>query len=265
MKFVKRACWFGLGLALVACGGGGDDPAPAQVVVPAPAPVVPASPPGGLYVGYYQEDSATNPEDPVPGAFSLNLPSGDGSFSGSMFFTYVGCQTSNVGLVSGTKTGSSLSGNWSGTVDGSAQAGTYTGTYDAAALVYSGTYLNAGGKQFRDLSPCIQYTIAPKGTWEMFAIESHSPATFNAAVNGRTISWGAVTGAATTLIYVLDPQVATSTGNPVVWQTIVTTGLSTSVPSTVALQSGRQYIAAVGVLEASYRRLAFTSQRFTLP
>jgi hypothetical protein len=264
MKFIKRAFWFGLGLALVACGGGGDDPAPTQVV-PVPTPVIPASPPSGLYVGYYQEDQATNPEDPVPGAFSLNLPSGDGSFSGSMFFTYVGCQTSNVGLVSGTKAGSSLSGNWSGTVDGTAQSGTYMGTYDPTALVYSGTYANAGGKQFRDLSPCIQYTIAPKGSWEMFAIESHSPATFNAAVNGRTILWGAVPGAAITLVYVLDPQIATSSGNPVVWQTVITTGVTTSVPSTMILQAGRQYIAAVGVLDASYRRLAFTSQRFTVP
>jgi len=223
-------------------------------------PVVPASPAGGLYVGYYQKDQATNPEDPVPGAFSLNLPTGDG-----MFFTYVGCQTSNVGLVSGTKTGSSLSGNWSGSVGGSAQSGTYTGTYDATALVYSGTYVNVGGKQFRDLSHCIQYTIAPKGTWEMFAIESHSPATLNAAVNGRTISWGAVPGAAITLVYVLDPQIATSSGNPVVWQTVITSGVTASVPSTVTLQSAKQYIAAVGVLDASYRRLAFTSQRFTLP
>lgn len=246
----------GAACALSACGGGD-----------AALAAAPATPGGGLYVGYYQEDPVTNPEDPTPGAFSLNLPAANGTFSGSMFFTYVGCQTSNVGVVSGSKTDLALSGNWSGTIDGLAESGTYAGTYDATAGVYTGTYLNAAGKQFRDLRPCIQYTIAPNGVFEMFSIESHVPSTFSVAVAPatRTITWGAVSGAATTLVYVLDPAIATSSGNPVLWQTVLAAGVTATVPSTVALVSGRPYIAVVGVLNSSFKRIAFSSLRFNAP
>ena len=257
---IRLQAWLlGTAIVLSGCGGGGGDAALAASTAPT------ATAPGGLYVGYYQEDPVTNPEDPVPGAFSLNLPTANGSFSGSMFFTYVGCQISNVGVVSGTKTDLALSGNWSGTVDGLAESGTYTGAYDGATLSYTGTYLNDKGKQFRDLRPCIQYTIAPNGSFEMFAVEAHSPATFVVAVSGRTVTWGAVAGAATTLVYVLDPVIATSTGNPVLYQTIVAAGTSLTVPSTLMLTSVRQYIAVVAVLDASYKRIAFSSQRFTPP
>jgi hypothetical protein len=51
-----------------------------------------AQAPGGLFVGYYHEDPVTNPEDPFPGALYLNLPSANGTYAGTMFFTYFGCQ-----------------------------------------------------------------------------------------------------------------------------------------------------------------------------
>jgi len=78
----------------------------AALLSAAPLAAPAAAGPDGLYVGYYQEDPASNPEDPTPGSIYLSLPAGDNAFAGSMFFTYVGCQTSNVGLVSGRKTGS---------------------------------------------------------------------------------------------------------------------------------------------------------------
>lgn len=244
--------------ALAACGGGGDG-------TPAPAPMPVGAAPGGLHVGYYQEDPATNPEDPVPGAFSLNLPNGNASFSGSMFFTYVGCQTSNVGTVSGTKTETTLSGNWSGTIDGSAQTGTYSGGYQTATQSYSGVYANAGGKQFRDLSPCITYTIAPNGTWEMFPIDATVPAGFTVLVSGRTVSWSVTTGAALTLVYVLDPVIAQAgSGNPVLWQTVITGSTNNAaIPGSITLQTGTEYVAVVGVGDASRQRSAFGSKRFT--
>jgi hypothetical protein len=245
--------------ALTACGGGGGD----DTSAPGPTPTPPAA--GTLHVGYYQEDPATNPEDPVPGAFSLNLPAGNASFSGSMFFTYVGCQTSNVGMVSGTKTDSMLSGSWSGTVDGSAQSGTYTGSYQTATQSYSGVYANSGGKQFRDLSPCITYTIAPNGTWEMFPVEAAVPAGFTVLVSGRTVSWSATTGAAQTLVYVLDPAIAQAgSGNPVLWQTVIAGSTNNAeIPGSVTLQAGKEYAAVVGVGDASRQRSAFGSKRFT--
>ncbi len=196
-----------------------------------------ASPPGGLYVGYYAEDPVTNPEDPTLGAFSLNLPNSNGSFSGSMFFTYVGCQTSNVGVVSGTKSDLALSGMWSGTIDGVAQSGSYSGTFDAALLSYQGVYTNSAGKQYRDLRPCIEYYIAGNGTWEMFPIDARVPASFATTVASRTISWVAVGGAAQTLVYVLDPVVAQTSGNPVVWQALF--GQSQAPRCPQPLQSAR--------------------------
>ena len=39
-----------------------------------PAAAVPAE---DLYVGWYQEDPLTNPEDPTPGSVHLSLPAGD--------------------------------------------------------------------------------------------------------------------------------------------------------------------------------------------
>ena len=123
----------------------------------------------------------------MPGAFVLNLPSTDSAFNGSMYFTYVGCQTSNVGNVSGTKAGNTLSGTWSGTVDGSAQSGPYNGTYDPVAGYYQGVYSNSGGKQFKSIPDCIEYHIAPNGTWEMFAVEQNQPSTFNVAVAGPSV------------------------------------------------------------------------------
>jgi hypothetical protein len=229
-----------------------------------PGPGTPT--PGGLYVGYYQEDRTNDPDDPVPGAFSLNLPSGNASFSGSMFFTYVGCQTSNVGTVSGTKSDAALSGQWSGTVDALAQSGAYTGSYQAATMSYSGTYTNVGGKQLRDLLPCIKYTIAANGVWEMFPIEAAAPEGFTVFVERGSIRWSFTSGAAQTLVYLLDPVIAQTSGNPVLWQKIVTGSInSEDLPDTVTLQTGKEYVAVVGVGDASGQRSAFGSKRFTLP
>ena len=173
--------------------------------------------------------------------------------------------TSNVGTVGGSKNDLSLWGQWSGTVDGSRQSGTYTGTYDADTQFYSGTYANNGGKQYRDLRPCIQYTIAPKGTWEMFPVEARVPAGFSIAVAGRSISWSATTGAASALVYVMDPVIAQGSGNPVLWQAVVNPSMAATIPATVPLQSGKEYIAVVGLSNSAHERLAFSSLRFTQP
>jgi hypothetical protein len=260
-KFKTLAAAFAAVSALAACGGGGsdDDDSPA----PGPAP---ASAPGGLYVGYYQEDPATNPEDPTPGAFSLNLPDTNSAFAGSMFFTYVGCQTSNVGTVAGTKTDGALSGTWSGTIDGGAESGAYSGSFQTATQSYSGTYTTDGGKKSRDISGCINYFIAPNGTFEMFAVEAAVPAGFTVQVAGRNISWSATSGAALTLVYVLDRAAAQSgSGNPVRWQTVVigSSPNSATVPANVTLQAGTEYIAAVGIGDGAAQRIAFGSRRFT--
>lgn len=219
--------------------------------------------PGGIYLGYYAEDPKTNPEDPTLGAFVLNLPSSNTSFSGAMFFTYVGCQSENVGIVSGNKTDAGIAGNWSGSLDGVVNTGSYTGSWQTASQSYSGTFTNAGGKQFRDLRPCIQYYIAPNGSFEMFAAEKLIPDTFQISITGRTLSWSNVNGSSVALVYVMNPQIVQTSGNPVVWQTIVPASGSVTIPQTVNLKAGSDYLVGVALTSDSLQRLAFGSKRFT--
>lgn len=235
---------------LAACGGGsgggGADSAPA------------ATAPGGIYLGYYIEDPTTNPEDPTVGAFSMNLPAGNDRFSGAMFFTYSGCQTRNVGIVSGNKSGFEVSGRFAGTVDGTSQAGSYSGVYDQAQKRYAGVYTIDGGKQFIDRSPCVQYFIAPRGGFEMFPEGSSTPASFTATVNDNTISWSGVQGAVGYLVYIYNTTPGLS--DPIVWQAI-STGTSQSHSQTL---TGRtRHLAAVLAVNDQGQRLGFTSVSFT--
>jgi len=225
-----------------------------------------APPPGGLYVGYYQEDPRTNPEDPTPGAFVLKLPEGDAPFDGAMFFTFVGCQHSNVGKVKGTKTGNALKGTWAGNVDDSPQSGPYNGTYDPVAGYYKGVYFVSGGKQFKNIEGCIQYYIGPNGTWEMFRVGQNQPATFKATVSGSSVSWPAVPNGAMTLVYVIDPAVAQAgNGNPVVFQTIVPAQVTRFNLAAARLTKGKEYIGAALINNRKSERVAFASQRFVAP
>jgi hypothetical protein len=223
-----------------------------------------ASPaPGGAYIGYYQENPATNPEDPVPGAIYLRLPPGDDAFSGEMFFTYIGCQSSNVGSVSGRKAGASLSGSWSGTVDDRPQRGTFTGSYDAANGFYSGTYTNAGGKQHRDLNPCIEYFIAPDGAWALFPVERNIPAGFEIRVTGNAVRWLRQAGAEGSLVTIFDAALlAAPQGNAIVWQTVLEADDHMTSLSDVRLVRGKEYVMSVVVLGDTAQRLAVGSRRF---
>jgi hypothetical protein len=223
-----------------------------------------ASPaPGGAYIGFYLENPVTNPEDPVPGSLYLRLPAADAAFSGEMFFTYVGCQSSNVGNVSGRKSGRSLSGNWSGTVDEVAQRGAFTGSYDAANGYYTGTYTNAGGKQHRDLNPCIEYYIAPNGSWALFPVERNFPAGFEIRVTPNSARWTSQAAAEGSLVTIFDAAtLAASQGNAIVWQTLVDSDAPRTSLSDVSLVRGREYVLAVVVLGATADRLAFGSRRF---
>lgn len=224
------------------------------------------SAPGGLYVGYYQEDPLTNPEDPMPGAFVLNLPENDAAFEGAMFFTFVGCQRSNVGVVKGNKAGYALSGTWSGNIDNSAQSGPYQGSYDPASGYYKGLYSNSAGKQFKDIPGCIQYYIGPNGSWEMFAVEQSQPAGFNVSVSPSKVSWSRVPNAAMTLVYLIEPGLAKAGGaNPIKFQTVVPAQVTSfSIPAG-GLTKGKEYIAAALITDGKAKRLAFASKRFVAP
>jgi hypothetical protein len=219
-----------------------------------------------VYLGYYQEDPATNPEDPTMGSVYLNLPASDSDFSGTMYFTYLGCQSHNLGTISGTKAGALLKGQWNGSIDGTEQTGTFTGTYSAAQSAYAGTFTVAGGKQRIDIPACISYYIAPKGSFELFAIGKQVPSNFSVSMNGNTVSWNPPSGAVMTLVYVLDPAIAHSGhGNATVWQTLVLGPQGSANLSNAGLLSGHAYLIAVGASDSRFHRLSFASSRFTAP
>ncbi len=218
--------------------------------------------PGGLYLGYYHEDRATNPEDAMPGAVHFALPEGDAAFSGTLFFTYVGCQSASLGAIEGTKAGLALAAQWSGPVDGTPQQGALQGTYDPAVGSYSGTYTVAGGKQFFNIPSCISYYIAPGGTWEVFPVGVNSPPTFEVSLVGTVASWPAVAGGAEVLLSIIDTTVAANPagGNAVRWQAYFPSAI-TSYDIGLAGQGLRPGDAlSVATFDPAGKRLTFGSK-----
>lgn len=221
----------------------------------------------GLYVGYYQEDPLTNPEDPTPGSIYLSLPAGDSGFSGSMFFTYVGCQSESLGTVSGTKAGTSLKGEWGGSVDGTAQKGGFEGAWSADVGGYVGTYDVAGGKQHVAIPDCIEYYIAPRGTWELLPVGAHVPAGFGITVTGTTVSWTPPPGVMMTLVYVLDPELAKTRGvRATLWQTLLFgPGKHTADLRLAHMKPGHSYVVAVKLNDGAMKRAGFASKAIVAP
>ena len=219
-----------------------------------------------LYVGYYQEDPIDNPEDPTMGTVYMKLPSIDGRFAGSMYFTYVGCQTSNVGSVTGDKAAAHLRGTWNGTLDGTAQKGTFDGNRTTQLDIYRGTFTVAGGKPHITVGSCIQYYIASKGTFELFAVGGSDPVDFSVSVHDNAVSWSPPSGAAMVLIFVLDPTLALDGHrNATLWQTLVPGTQARVDVSHIGLIKGRQYVAAVGITDSNSRRMNFGSTSFIAP
>jgi hypothetical protein len=97
----------------------------------------------------------------------------------------------------------------------------------------------------------------------MFAAEKLIPDTFKISVTGRTLSWSNVNGSSVALVYVMNPQIVQTSGNPVVWQTIVPASGSVTIPQTVNLKAGSDYLVGVALTSDSLQRLAFGSKRFT--
>jgi hypothetical protein len=239
-------------------------PANAEKEAPAASDAAVAVP-EGIYLGYYQEDPATNPEDPTMGSVYLNLPKGDSSFSGKMFFTYVGCQDTNVGTISGTKAATSLKGEWTGTVDGTSQRGSFSGSW-LLGNIYSGTYTVAGGKQHIDIPSCISYYIAPDGTFELFPVGQKLPQNFALSIQGGTLTWSPPTGALMTLIFVLDPAIAgNGASNATVWQTLIQGAQSRARLTDAPLAHGHQYVVAIASVNSRHERVAFGSIPYRSP
>lgn len=226
-----------------------------------------------LFIGYYAEDPTTNPEDPIEGALFLNLPNGSGEFSGAFSFTYYGCQASNVGIISGTKTASSLGGKWSGRVDESPQSGFFQGDAGSGSSAYAGTYTVSGGKQFLVVPGCISYYIAPNGSWELFRVgETYAPVNnslppvefLEFGILGYNMVWTPPQMAVRNAVFIVDVDLAlVDAEKAVVWQSIVPGPVGRALVPSDVVTPGRRYVAGVASTDGA-KLLYFSTAHFSL-
>lgn len=207
-----------------------------------------------LYYGYYVENPANNPEDPTTGGVFLRVPTSDGNFAGQMPFSFIGCtQGVDIGNVSGTRTGDSLTGNWNGTMDGTAVGGAFDGAYTAATDSFTGTYTNAAGKIQISVGAC-QYYVAENGTFKLFGTPTSEPSNFQAvATTGTTptISWPSLGANVMYAVRVFDEDCLNNDpSDPACFKgETFTTGLTAAYPTAFAgasvLTAGKQYFVLV--------------------
>lgn len=250
-------------LMLSACGGGGGDGGDGG---------------GGgaetqLYIGYYQEDPANNPEDPTLGAVMFNVPAGDGAFSGQMPFSYAGCSTGvDLGVISGTRSAAALNGTWSGSLDATAVGGGFAGAYDAAADSFSGSFTNSAGKVAVTVGAC-SYFVAAVGSFKVWGSATSEPAGFTLTATDTTtptLSWTPLGAGVLYTVRVFDHAclLADARDSACFLGESATTGVSAAFPAAfpgaVALTLGRDTLAVVtGQTLASGAFAGFTSRRFT--
>ena len=225
----------------------------------------PELPPGGLYVGYYQEDPLSNPEDPAQGTMYIRLDESSSHFSGAMSFNYVECQTASIAVISGEKNTLSLLGKWSGVIDGSAQAGLITGLYNRKKFNLGGAYTNTKGKQFRDIRPCIEYTVAPGGTWELFPVGTTKSADTSSAarisIKENNVSWRQQKNAQLTLISVIDvANTATAAGSAIRFQKILPGNCNNYTLPGKLFTAGKDYIITI-IISNNFNVIYFASKK----
>ena len=265
-----------LAAGLLACGGGGsggdagDNPGDGDG---GGGGTPPAS---RVYIGYYAEDAANNPEDPTVGVLMFRVPQADGPFAGQMPFSYVGCSAGvDTGRIEGTRSGAALSGNWSGVMDGSVPVGgSLSATLDAAQDRYSGSFTNAAGKVAVANGPC-RYFIAATGSFEVWGEAARVPASFTVTAGTTTtptFNWSALpAGTFYTLRLFDDACLQDDPGDPqcFVGESMPLTALSARYPGDflggrTALTAGRAHLAVLTAQNPVTGAFAgFTSTRFT--
>ncbi len=218
--------------------------------------------PTDLFIGYYQEDAAANPEDPLPGLLYLQLPKNNGAFNGDFLFTFVGCQSRNIGRISGQKSSLSLNGEWSGQVDNTQQQGSFSGNSNGQGG-FNGTYTVAGGKQNIVVPGCADYFIAPFGTWSLFSSTQASDQDNLLSVISNRAVWIPVSNSVFTqcgLIEVDDGDCNTNANG--IWQnTALSSDRGIDIPLEV-LTDEQNYILGCSQFDEFGNRLAFSKSKF---
>jgi hypothetical protein len=255
-----------LAAALAACGGGGGSGDEGD----GPGATAPPDPPAGaLYVGYYVEDAANNPEDPTIGAVLLRLPASDGAFAGQMPFSYAGCAAgSDVGAVRGTRTGAQFSGSWSGTMDGVAVGGNFTLAPGASAGSYGGQWRNAAGKQPIAVGSC-SYHVASSGAVTLFPGSTAVPNGVALTVSSSTtpvIGWSGLGSGVRATLRLFDQACLEADPSDAACflgeasSTAASLAYPTDFGNAVALTAGRSYLWVLTAQAASGAFAGFASQ-----
>ena len=234
-------------------------------------PIVPAAGPSGLFVGYYSEEpTARNPQSndlPHYALLYINVPTSGGGFTGLMDAKLLACQTgADTAVISGSKSGATVTGSWAGTFDAVAQSGIFSGTYNAVSSSYYGDYTVAGGLQLISVPSCgLQYSVYPAGTWEALPIGGSSPSGFNLQVQaaGALVMWIPEPGTVMTMVAVIDEQDALNgvAGAVKFLSKSVQQPTSFRLGSVAGLVVGRTYIVSVTTATSYSQRTGSSSAR----
>ncbi|HHJ63645.1 MAG TPA: hypothetical protein ENJ61_01930 [Aquifex aeolicus] len=158
-----------------------------------------------IYLGYYTENPSRNPEDPTAGMLLSCMPKGSGAFLTEFLFSYFGCLGGvNVGTVRGSRSGTSMSGQWRGTVDGASIGGGFEGI--CTENLCRGVWSNSKGKQIVSVGTC-RYYVSPDGKWFLFGMGQGFGGlnlSIDTGASPPSISWQRVPGANHYFLYVFD-------------------------------------------------------------
>jgi len=248
-------------LLFAGCGGGTTDQVLNSVTPPALA-----DGPGGNFYGYYiQSDNVVDPATNIGGLY-LSLPNSEASFTGRMSYQFFDCQRTNALNISGQKTTAYLNGTSIGTLDSATVdqpnptfSATFAGSYSRTGDNYTGKYnrIDKNGDDIKTVAGCGTYTVADKGTWQVYKESVVFPTNFTITRTGDLLNWSFVTTAEKALIMILDPA-KISNGNNAVIRQIVTT----ATPSTINVVNsnvtrGQPYLAVVELFDSNNSPVAF--------
>jgi hypothetical protein len=251
-------------LLLAGCGSGTTD----QVIHSITPPSL-ADGPGGNFYGYYiQSDNIVDPITNVGGLY-FSLPSSDGTWSGRMSFQFFDCQHTNVLSLNGQKLTAylkTLPPYNIGTLDSVTLANpntgivtNFSGNYSRTNDNYAGDYtrVDKSGDDHRTVENCGSYTIADKGTWQVYKQTQIFPTNFKVTQTGDLLNWSFVATANKALIMIIDPAKVSSDNNALIRQIV-----TTAAPSTINLVNsnvtrGQSYLAVVELFDTNNVPVAF--------
>ncbi|MDE2421498.1 MAG: hypothetical protein KGO49_10000 [Gammaproteobacteria bacterium] len=248
-------------LLLAGCGGGTTDQVLNSVTPPALA-----DGPGGNFYGYYiQSDNVVDPATNIGGLY-LSLPNSEASFTGRMSYQFFDCQRTNALNISGQKTTAYLNGTSIGTLDSATVdqpnptfSATFSGSYSRTGDNYTGKYnrIDKNGDDIKTVAGCGTYTVADKGTWQVYKEAFVFPANFTITQTGDLLNWSFVNGAQKALIMILDPAKISSGNNAVIRQIVTTAAPNTINVVNNNVTRGQPYRAVVELFDSSNSPVAF--------